>query len=156
MNKISEHITWSEAIRSDIAKRNGINNYFNPEQLARMVILAEKVFEPLRNHFNVPIFINSFFRNYQVNKLTGGASNSQHMANYGAAIDIDCEVFGGVTNKQLFDYIKDNLEFDQLIWEDGTGEEPNWVHVSYNEGHNRKEILKMVRINNISTYEPYH
>ena len=156
MKLISPNITWAEAIRSDTAKRAGINNYFNIEQLARMTLLAGKVFEPLRLHFNVPIFISSFFRNHDVNELIGGAFNSQHMANNGAAMDLDAEVYGGVTNKQLFEYIKDNLEFDQLIWEFGNDGEPDWVHVSYNEGHNRKEILKAKRTTaQMVTYEKY-
>lgn len=142
---ISPHISYEEAIRSDVAKRLGIKNYFTPEQLVRMTALAEKVFEPLRTHFKVPIFIASFFRNPEINKLIGGAKNSQHMANNGAAIDLDAQTYGRLTNKEIFDYIKDNLEFDQLIWEFGNDNEPDWVHVSYNEGHNRGEILRATR-----------
>jgi zinc D-Ala-D-Ala carboxypeptidase len=155
MNLVSEHISWAEATRSDAAKRAGINNYFTPEQLVRMTTVAKKVFEPVRNHFGIPVFVSSFFRNAIVNKLIGGAVNSQHMANNGAAIDVDAEVYGKVTNKQIFEYIKNNLEFDQLIWEFGTNEEPDWVHVSYNEGHNRKEILKAFRGTSGTQYAPY-
>lgn len=151
MNRVSLHITWAEAIRSDVAKRAGLTNYFTQEQLARMILLADNIFEPLRMHFKVPIFIASFFRSKKLNELVGGAKNSQHMANNGAAMDLDAEVFGGVTNKELFDYIKDNLPFDQLIWEFGTELEPDWVHVSYNEGNNRGEILKAVRDKNLNT-----
>jgi zinc D-Ala-D-Ala carboxypeptidase len=155
MNKISEHITWAEAIRSDAAKRTGVNNYFNPEQLARMVILANKVFEPLRTHFKVPLFIASFFRSPIVNSLVGGAKNSQHMANNGSAMDIDAEVFGGVTNKEIFNYIKDNLEFDQLIGEGISGDDYSWIHVSFNEGHNRKEVLIATFTNGVASYTKY-
>lgn len=151
---LSEHISYADVIHSDIAKRNGINNYFTPDQLSRMIVLAKKVYEPLIVYFNTPIYISSFFRNKEVNTLLGGAISSQHMANNGAAMDLDSQT-GLVSNKQIFDYIKDNLEFDQLIWEAGNEYDPDWVHVSYNEGHNRKEILKMIRVDGKSTYEQY-
>jgi zinc D-Ala-D-Ala carboxypeptidase len=154
MLKVSEHITYREAIRSDMATRYGINNWFTPDQLVRMKLIAEKVFEPLRNYFGIPIFISSFFRNQEVNKLIGGAKLSQHLANNGAAIDLDAEVYCGVTNQQIFDYIKDNLEFDQLIKEnikpDGT---IGWVHVSYKETGNRHQVLSMKIENGIKYYE---
>lgn len=155
MKYISAHISWAEAIRSDAAKRAGIINRFTPTQLKRMTVLAEKVFEPLRNHFKTPIFIASFFRNAALNKLLGGALTSQHLANKGAAIDIDNDVFGTVSNRQIFLYIKDNLEFDQLIWEDGNNVEPGWVHVSYNEGKNRKQVLRMIYKKGVKSYIPY-
>jgi len=155
MNKISEHITYADAIHSDTAKRNGIKNYFNLEQLDRMSTLAEKVYEPLYNHFNVPIYISSFFRSAKLNDLLGGANNSQHMANDGAAMDIDADLYGKITNKQVFDYIKDNLEFDQLIWEMGDKKNPDWVHVSYDAKGNRKEILRAISKNGDTKYEPY-
>jgi zinc D-Ala-D-Ala carboxypeptidase len=155
MENISAHITAAEAIRSDAAKRAGINNYYTPDQLARMKVLAEKVFEPLRMHFKVPLFISSFFRSPVVNKMIGGAKNSQHMANNGAAMDIDAEVYGKVTNKEIFNYIKDNLEFDQLIGEGISGDDYSWVHCSYNEGHNRKEILIATFVNGVAQYKKY-
>lgn len=156
MKMISNHISYEEAIRSDIAKRNGINNYFTPEQLGRMILTANKIFEPLRDHYGVSIFIPSFFRNAKINELAGGVPASQHLANDGSAIDIDADVFGGVTNRQLFCYIRDNLVFDQLIdegiGEDGTG---GWVHASYNEKGNRGEIWVMKIIDGEKTYEKY-
>lgn len=155
MKKISEHITHEDAIRSDIAKKNGIKNYFNLDQLARMIILAERVYEPLCDAFQVPIHISSFFRSSKLNELLGGADNSQHMANNGAAMDIDADLYGGVTNKELFNYIKDHLEFDQLIWELGDKKNPDWVHVSYNIKGNRKEILRATIKNGVIKYEPY-
>jgi hypothetical protein len=156
MKQVSKHISYREAIKSEVAKRNGINNYFTVDQLYRMVELAENVFEPLREHFKVPIYISSFFRNKQLNDLIGGVKDSQHLCNNGAAIDLDGDVYSGVTNKQIFDYIKDNLTFDQLILEnvstDGTG---GWVHVSYNKGNNRKEVLTMKLVNGKKVYEEY-
>ena len=151
MQRISKHISYKEATHSNTAIRRGIKNDPMPEQLANMMILAEKVFEPLRNHFNEPIRINSFFRSVTLNNRIGGAKSSQHTK--GEAIDISA--MNGITNKQLFDYIKDNLEFDQLINEypDSKGN-PSWVHVSYTmDKPNRNKILIAKRVNGRTVYE---
>lgn len=154
MNKVSKHITYAEAIRSDMAKKYGINNYFTKDQLNNMILLAENVFEPVRNYFNVPIFISSFFRCKKLNTLIGGSKTSQHLANNGAAIDLDADIFGKTTNLEIFNYIKDNLAFDQLIAEDVKSDGSlGWVHVSYNKKHNRNQILKMVIKNGKKYYE---
>ena len=140
MESISPHISYSEATLSDTAKRLGIPNIPNEEHLARMRILAERVFEPLRQHFGVPIYISSFFRSSALNASVGGSTSSQHVL--GEAMDLDAEKFGGITNKEIFEFIKNNLEFNQLIWEGGTSDEPDWIHVSYtNRYPNRKQIL---------------
>lgn len=152
MEKISEHITYKEATRSDVAKRMGMDNDPDEMQLNKMRLVANKVFEPLRKHFNVPIFISSFFRSRLLNMAIGGSNTSEHLALKGSAIDLDAHLFGGVTNKQLFEYIKNNLDFNQLIWEFGTDQEPDWVHVSYSEGANKKEILKATSINGVKRY----
>ena len=136
MENISKHITFKEATTTN----SGILNLPNEKQLKAMKLLAEKVFEPLREHFGTPIKINSMFRSAMVNKAIGGSSTSQHCANNGAALDLDG--IGSLTNKMIFDYIKDNLDFDQLIHENGTDENPAWVHVSYKEKNNRKEVLR--------------
>jgi hypothetical protein len=138
-----------------MARRKGLINSFNQEQLANMKVLAEKVYEPLVEHFKVYIYISSFFRTPEVNKLIGGAKSSQHLANNGAAIDLDVDGKDYITNREVFYYIKDNLEFDQLIWERGDDVNPGWVHCSYTEGKNRKEVLRMVMNNGRKTYEPY-
>ncbi len=139
---ISKHISYKEATHSDTATRRGIKNDPNDEQLAAMKALAKNVFEPLRVHFNEPIHINSFFRSVALNKTIGGSRTSQHCT--GEAIDI--KGTNGISNKQLFDYIKENLAFDQLIWEFGTDKNPDWVHVSYTAiKPNRKNILKAVK-----------
>jgi zinc D-Ala-D-Ala carboxypeptidase len=154
MEIISEHITYKEAVHSDTAKRLGLDNTPNGGQIERMKTLAIKVFEPLRNHVGVPIHIGSFFRSLALNTAIGGAKDSQHTT--GEAMDIDAEKYGGTTNKELFEYIKDNLEFDQLIWEFGTDTEPDWVHVSFTYKHpNRKEILKAVSSPYGTLYTPY-
>ena len=93
-----------------------------------MKLVSEKVFEPLRKWVGGPIKINSFFRCYKLNKAIGGSKTSQHMS--GQAMDID-DTFGCKTNAEMFNYIKDNLDFDQMIWEFGDDDNPDWVHISY-------------------------
>jgi len=139
MKKISEHISYSEAVRSYTGKKLGLDNTPNEEQLANMKLLAEKIFEPVRKHFNVPIYIWSMFRSKTVNEAIGGSRTSQHLK--GQAVDIDGQIYGGVTNSEIFDYIVNNLIFDQIIAEfpDNSGE-PNWVHVSYRKNNNRRKI----------------
>jgi len=151
--KLSEHLDLSEIIRSDSAKRNGISNMPTPEHIENFKILATKVFEPVREHFGVPIHISSGYRSVELNRLIKGSSSSQHCK--GQAIDIDMDnSTNGVTNADVFNYIKDNLPFDQLIWEFGNEDNPDWVHVSYvPEG--RKQILKAVKIKGQTKYLPY-
>lgn len=134
---VSAHITLKEATRTD----THLPNIPNDEQLRKMKLTAEKVFEPVREYFNKPIMVTSFFRTKEVNKKIGGAKNSQHML--GEAIDMDAQVLGGLGNDDIFFYIYKYLEYDQLIWEAGDDSEPDWVHVSYNEKGNRFQTLKM-------------
>jgi len=153
MERISAHIAYSEGIRSELAKRLDISNEPDEQQLIRMKLVAERIFESAREHFDVPIYISSFFRSSALNRALKGAKGSQHMANNGASIDMDCDVYGEITNKELFDYISEELYFDQLILEnvgeDGTG---GWVHCSYKKEGNRNEVLIMTKINGKSTY----
>lgn len=142
MDKISNHISFKEAVRSSTAVRKNIDNTPNDQQLTNMKILAENVFEPLRIWAEKPIYISSFFRSTKLNLVIGGSKTSQHCAEKGAAIDIDADVFGGKSNKELFEHLRDTLEFDTLIWEFGDDDQPAWVHVSYHNDNNRKRILK--------------
>ena len=156
MTRLSEHLELSEVTRSNTAKRLGIDNTPTPEHIENFKKLAENVFEPIRKHFGVPIYISSGYRSAALNKATPGASStSQHSS--GEAIDIDMDGHGSkVTNRQIFDYIKANLTFDQLIYEFGNSAQPDWVHVSYEStGKQRKQILKAVRENGITKYIPY-
>ena len=133
MEKISKHITYKEATQSPTATNRGIQNIPNPIELENMRLVAELVFEPLREWYAKPIRINSFFRNEALNKAVGGVKTSQHR--FGKAIDIDA---GSISeNKKLFDYIKDNLDFDQVINEHNF----SWIHISYNKNKNRKQVL---------------
>jgi zinc D-Ala-D-Ala carboxypeptidase len=149
--KISNHLSLSEVTRSETAKRKGISNTPTAEHLENFKILAENVFEKIRTHFGVPIHISSGYRSKELNDAIGGSQTSQHSK--GQAIDIDMDgSSNGVSNADVYNFIKDNLEFDQLIWEFGTDKNPDWVHVSYVNGPNRKQKLKAVRTNGKTSY----
>lgn len=154
MYKLSEHLTYKEAIVSLTAKKWGIDNTPNNSQLMNMVELANKIFEPLRTHLNVPLFVSSMYRSAALNTKLKGAKDSQHCK--GEAMDIDADMFGSTTNEEIFYYILNNLDFDQLILEDVTNGSAGWVHVSYKKVGNRKEALFMYRdVNGKEVYEPY-
>ena len=139
---ISNHITYNEATRT----ATGLENKPNAEQLANMVRIAENVFEPLRATLGRAIIITSFFRSSSVNAAVGGASTSQHCK--GEAMDL--KVPG--RNKSIFEIIRNQLDFDQLIWEHGSDIEPAWVHVSYKKTGNRKQVLRAVKVNGRTKY----
>ena len=150
MEKISKHISYKEATFSQTAIRRDIDNTPGEEVLKRMQTVAENVFEPLRAHVGGPIKINSFYRSPLLNTAIGGAKSSQHTR--GEAIDID-DTLGNMSNKNMFAFIKDELDFDQLIWEFGDDENPAWVHVSYvSPENNRRRILKASKVNGKTTY----
>lgn len=153
--QLSKHLSLAEVTRSETAKRKGISNQPTPEHLENFKLLAEKVFEPIRLHFGSPINISSGYRSLALNKAVGGSKTSQHCS--GEAIDIDMDgSSNGITNKMVFDFIKDNLEFDQLIWEMGNDSNPDWVHVSYeSSGKQRKQILKAIKKGGATSYIPY-
>ena len=135
---ISKHISYKEATHSNTALRRNLDNTPNDEQLKCMEEVAENLFEPLREWVGGPIKVNSFFRGKAVNTAIGGSRTSQHMK--GQAIDID-DTFGYKTNAEMYHYIKDNLDFDQMIWEFGDDKNPNWVHISYvTHRPNRKKL----------------
>ena len=151
--QLSEHFELAEFIRSSTAKRAGISNMPTDAHLENIKLLCEKVLEPIRVHFDRPIILSSGYRSAALNKAVGGSSSSQHCSGEAADIDMDGT---NVTNAQIFNYIKDNLEFDQLIWEFGTTTNPDWVHVSYeSNGRQRKQILRAVKKNGATSYLPY-
>ena len=148
---ISKHISDKEGVYSRTALRLDIDNIPEPYHLVNMQIIAELVFEPLREWAGGPVKINSFYRCKELNSAIGGSSRSQHCE--GRAIDID-DTFGHKTNAEMFDYIKDNLDFDQLIWEFGNDNNPDWVHVSYvSSDENRRRIMKAYKLNGKSKYK---
>ena len=136
---ISKHISDKEGVYSRTALRRGIDNTPTKDHKKNMVKLAEEVFEPLRAYVGGPIKINSFYRSPELNKAIGGSSKSQHCN--GQAIDID-DTFGRMTNAEMFNFIRENLDYDQMIWEFGNDDNPDWVHVSYvGEEDNRQRCL---------------
>ena len=148
---ISEHISYKEGVYSITATRKGIDNTPGDDQLHFMEIIAEKVFEPLRKWVGGPIKINSFYRCPELNKAIGGSTTSQHCK--GQAMDID-DTFNKATNAEMFHWIKKNLDFDQIIWEFGDDDNPDWVHISYiSEDKNRNRCLRAYRDNGKTTYE---
>jgi hypothetical protein len=153
--QISKHLSLNEVSRSDTAKRKGIDNIPTKEHLENFKKLSDNVFEPIREHFKVPIFISSGYRSAALNEAIGGSSSSQHCK--GEAIDIDMDGFNnGVSNADVFNYIVKNLNFDQLIWEFGSDTNPDWVHVSYSAtGKQRKQILKATKVGGKTVYSPY-
>jgi hypothetical protein len=140
---ISKHISYKEGTYSNTATRLGINNTPNDDQLSNMKLVAEKIFEPLRSYVGEPIKINSFFRCPKLNTAIGGSHKSQHCK--GQAMDID-DVFSSFTNAEMYYWIKENLDFDQMIWEFGDDGNPDWIHVSYvSPENNRNRCLKAYR-----------
>ena len=148
---ISEHISKKEATFSATATRRGIDNTPGEYELQNMELIAEKVFEPLRKHVNGPIKSNSFYRSEELNQAIGGSSKSQHCQ--GRAMDLD-DTYGYMSNADMYNYIKDNLDFDQMIWEFGTEENPDWVHVSYVDADsNRKRCLQAYKEDGKTKYK---
>ena len=143
---LSKHVTLAEFISSDSATRYGIKNDMDSTQQQKAVDLCVNIFEPLREWLNKPIKINSGFRSLAVNKRVGGALSSQHLK--GEAMDLQISSIE-------FNYIKDNLEFDQLIWEFGNDSEPSWIHVSFCKGRNRKQVLKAKKVKGKTVYSNY-
>jgi len=142
--RLSKNLTLKEAIKSNTASRLGIDNTPEDWEIHNLRAVAENVFQPIRDHFGVPIGVSSGYRSKELNKAIGGSKYSQHMI--GEALDIDADIFGRVTNAEIFNFVKNNLEWDQMIWEFGNDEEPNWVHISYKEsGNNRKQIKRAYR-----------
>ena len=151
MSNISKNITYKEAIHSNTAKRLGIDNEPSHEQIANMMTIATMIFQPLRSWVGGPIKITSFFRSPKLNSAIGGSKTSQHCT--GQAMDID-DVYGYKSNAEMFMYIKENLDFDQLIWEFGNDENPSWIHVSYVDAQeNRNRCLQAYKENGKTKYK---
>jgi hypothetical protein len=148
---LSKNLTLAEVTKSTTAKRLGIDNTPDEWTTENLRQVALNIFQPLREAFGCPIYVSSGYRSAELNTAIGGSSRSQHVE--GRALDLDADVYGGCTNSQVFNWIKENLDFDQLIWEFGDDDNPDWVHVSYvYDGINRKRCLKACRDNNGKTY----
>ena len=134
---LSKNFGLDEFVKSAKAKQLGIDNSPGPMEVANISALVNNVLQPLRDAVGYPIIITSGYRSPELNQAIGGALHSQHMQ--GQAADIK-----GKNNAQLFQYIKENLPFDQLIWEAGDNTNPAWVHVSYKAIGNRKQVLQYI------------
>ena len=138
--QITKHFTLDELCASATAKARGIQNKPSAQQIIALVYLTCYVLEPLREAMNEPIPISSGFRCEQLNRAVGGVTNSQHTKGQAADLCIGGDLERG---KKWFNYIKNNLKFDQLIWEhsrSGT----YWVHVSFvhpDLGRNRRQVI---------------
>jgi zinc D-Ala-D-Ala carboxypeptidase len=145
MKNISTNLTYGAAVMSATAKKYGLPNIPSEAELENMYHVADTVFEPLRKGLGgKPIFVSCFYRAPKVNTLAGGSKTSQHRL--GEAMDLDGDVFASPSNREIFDYIRKHLEFDQLIAEGIEGGKIAWVHVSKKKkGANRKDIKFMYR-----------
>ena len=148
MDKVSKYVSYKEVTHSNQAQALRIGNTPNAEQLGNLKLVCTNIFDKVREHFGKPIGISSGFRSIELN-----TKSSQHME--GKALDIDGDIHGGINNKELFNWIKNNCTFDQLIWEFGSENAPAWVHVSYNKDGNRGQILRAVKSGGRTVYQPF-
>jgi len=150
--KLSKNLSLDEVIKSNTAIRRGIDNTPSEEHLENLKYLAEKVFQPIREHFGVPIYISSGYRSQALNEAIGGSPRSFH--SHGMALDLDQDGRNkGVSNADVFYFIKDNLQFTELIWEFGDENNPNWVHVALAKGRENEKNTKIAQsIDNKTIY----
>lgn len=148
--KLTENLSLAEVTKSATAIRMGIANTPSATHLIALKEVSKNIFQPCREHFGKPLAVTSGYRSEALNEAIGGSKTSQHSK--GEALDLDADVFGGFSNAELFNYIKDHLDFDQLIWEFGNNNNPAWVHCSYKTQGNRNEVLIAIKTNNQTTY----
>lgn len=149
---LTENISLKELTKSETATRFGISNEPSEEIIANLQKLATNILQPIRDNFGKPLIITSGYRSPEVCLKVGSTINSQHTKGQAADFEI-----GGMANKDLSDWIHQNLDYDQLILEFWKPEEPNsgWVHCSYKgEGLNRKQYLRAITENGKTKYEP--
>ena len=145
--KLSDHVSLTEFEHSPTALKLGIVNKMNAEQIERAKLVCANCFEPIRAKVKKPIRVNSGFRSLLLNKKIGGSKTSQHLK--GEAMDLDLH------DRNLFNWIIDNVDFDQLIYEFGTDTQADWFHISYSKGKNRKQVLRAVKRAGKTVYIPY-
>ena len=140
--KLSNNLTLAEVIKSNTAIRRGIDNTPTDLHISNLQYLAEQVFQPLRDHFGSSIFVSSGYRSKGLNEAIGGSQRSFH--SHGMALDLDMDGRSNkITNADIFNYIKENLPYSELIWEFGTDENPNWVHVAIAKGREDEKNTKI-------------
>ena len=149
--KLSENFTLDELTKSQEALRLNIDNTPNEEHIKNLKILCENILQPVRDFYGMPVSVSSGFRSATLCEVIGSSSKSQHTKGQAA----DFEVFG-VANKELADWITNNLEYDQCILEFWNENNPNsgWVHCSYSVNGNRKQYLKAEKVNGKIVYSP--
>lgn len=156
--KLSTHLTLEEATASFTAKRLGIRNVPNADQIENLKWLGKAIWDPIKINFPNMV-IEVVFRNPEVNKAVGGSANSQHMK--GEAIDIDAPKENNAENKKVFDWVVKNLNFDQIIWEFGNDLGPDWLHISCKRNNvgNRKKVTRAIRVvengKTVTKYVPF-
>ncbi len=155
--RLSENLDLSEMIKSDTAIRHGIKNYPTDGHLGNMIMWAENIFQPIRDYFGEPIFISSGYRSRELNNLISGSLQSQHCVGQAGDIDQDHKMTM-VSNADVFDFILNYLDYDQLILEyPDEYDNPSWVHVSYvSEEKNRNQPLVAVKEDKITKYYEYN
>ncbi len=150
--KLSKNLSLNEVTKSNTAERRGIDNSPTEAHIKNLKYVAEEVFQPIRDNFGVPIYISSGYRSPALNEAIGGSPRSFH--SHGMALDLDQDGRNrGVSNCDVFYFIKDNLQFTELIWEFGDEYEPNWVHVAIAPGREDEKKIKIAeKINGKTQY----
>ena len=151
--ELSNSFTLNELIKSQEATRLSINNVPNEEQIQNLKILCEKILQPLRDYYGLPVSISSGYRSVALCEAIGSSAKSQHTKGQAA----DFEIFG-VANKDISDFIVKNFEYDQCILEFWNENEPNsgWVHCSFSSKYNRRQYLKAQKVNGKIVYSPVY
>jgi len=144
---LTKNFTLKEMYESTTAIRLGIDNTPSDIVIKNLLLLCQKVLQPLREQMEESIKVSSGYRCPDLNKRIGGSKSSQHC--FGQAADISCDE----RTAEMYRYIKNNLIFDQLIWEFGNDDNPSWVHVSFSPTKNRKECLRVYKINGKTVYQ---
>ena len=150
--KLSANFQLSELVKSQTAERKGLSNNPSPTHIDNLKALCVNVLQPIRSHFNSPVIISSGYRSAELCIEIGSSIHSQHTE--GKAADLEVV---GIDNKELATWIKDNLEFDQLILEFYRDGEPDsgWIHVSWNGSENRNQTLRALKVESKTVYKPW-
>ncbi len=149
--KLSDNFTLDELTKSQEAIRLGIPNEPNDEHITNLILLCKNILQPIRNYFKIPVSISSGYRSPELCEAIGSSRTSQHARGEAA----DFELFG-IHNKEVSDWIVQNLDYDQCILEFWNPNDPNsgWIHCSYNDLRNRKQYLKADKIGGKIVYSP--
>ena len=140
--KLSKNLWLSEVVKSNTATRKGIDNSPTEEHINNLKYLAKKIFQPIREHFGCPIFVSSGYRSKALNEAIGGSQRSFH--SHGCALDLDMDNKASkISNTDIFNFIKESLEYTELIWEFGDEDKPDWVHVAIAKGRENEKNAKV-------------